>query len=260
MYSSTLEFVLKRDRYILIAGLFLLCGLCWWYVLYLYRQMHPMNMDALFFAMPMTAKWTAVDFSLLFVMWLVMMIAMMTPSVAPLILLFALVNRKRRQEQAPFVSAVYFFCGYFLVWAVFSLVATVLQWFLQKLTWLNPEMMVTNKILGSAILICAGWFQFTSLKLRCLQHCRTPIDFIHRHWKDGKSGALQMGVQNGIYCLGCCWILMALLFVAGIMNVLWIALIALFVLLEKILPRYRFISFTAGTLLMIYGISILFGR
>jgi predicted metal-binding membrane protein len=216
-----------------------------------------MNMDALFFAMPMTPSWTLIDFVLLFLMWLIMMIAMMTPSVAPLILIFVMVNRKRKQQQSPFVPAGYLLSGYFLVWAGFSLLATSLQWLLQHISLLNPEMETADKILGSFILISAGIFQFTGLKQRCLHYCRTPVDFIHRNWKEGKFGALKMGMENGMYCLGCCWVLMVLLFVSGIMNLLWIGLIALFVLIEKVLSRLKWVSFIGGVVLIIYGVVVL---
>lgn len=255
--TNTLEYVLKKDRFIVLSALFLLCVLSWLYVIYLYRQMNPMNMDALFFAMPMTPQWSWTDFVLLFLMWVVMMIAMMIPSVAPLVLLFAMINRQRKQHQNPFVPTGYLLSGYFLVWTVFSFFATVLQWLLQQLSLLNPEMVTTSKILGAIILISAGAFQFTPLKNRCLQQCRTPIDFIHRHWKEGKRGALQMGIKNGIYCLGCCWILMILLFVSGIMNLLWIAIIALFVLIEKVLPAAKAVSSMAGIALIVFGIIVL---
>lgn len=255
--SSTLENILKKDRFIIVSGLFVICVLSWLYIIYLYRQMVVMDMSALFFAMPMTPEWTATDFLLLFLMWLVMMIAMMTPSVAPLILIFAMVNRQRKQQKTPFVSTGYLLAGYFLVWAAFSLVATILQWLLQHIALLNPEMETTSKILGAIILMTAGAFQFTPLKQRCLNYCRTPIDFIHRNWKEGKYGALRMGIENGMYCLGCCWILMILLFVSGIMNILWIAIIALFVLIEKVLPLIKWITFVAGAALIIYGIIIL---
>jgi predicted metal-binding membrane protein len=219
--------------------------------------MDIMNMDALFFSMPMTPSWTTIDFLLLFLMWFVMMIAMMTPSVAPLILIFAMVNRKRKQQQNPFVPSGYFLAGYFLVWAAFSLLATILQWFLQQISLLNPDMETTDKILGGSIIIIAGVFQFTPLKKRCLHYCRTPVDFVHRNWKEGKTGAIKMGIENGIFCLGCCWVLMTLLFVAGIMNLLWIALITLFILVEKMIPYSKPVSFIAGALLVVYGISLL---
>jgi len=216
-----------------------------------------MDMDAIFFAMPMTPSWTLIDFVLLFLMWLVMMIAMMTPSVAPLILIFAMVNRRRKLEQTPFVSTLFLLCGYFLVWAAFSFTATSLQWLLQHISLLNPEMKTTNKVLGSIVLVAAGIFQFTSLKKNCLNYCRTPIDFIHQNWKEGRSGALRMGIENGWYCLGCCWALMALLFVTGIMNIFWIVLISFFVLIEKVAPNTKWVSALAGIVLTVYGFIFL---
>ncbi|MDQ3683831.1 MAG: DUF2182 domain-containing protein, partial [Bacteroidota bacterium] len=227
------------------------------YVIYLYRQMEVMNMGALFFAMPMTPKWTSTDFILMFLMWLVMMIAMMTPSVAPLILLFTKVNRQRKNQQSPFVNTSYLFMGYFMVWGGFSLAATLLQWLLQQVSWLNPDMIITNKIFGSIILIAAGVFQFTPLKQTCLDFCKSPLEFIYKHWKEGKKGAIKMGIQNGIYCVGCCWVLMVLLFVSGVMNILWVALIALFVLIEKVSAKSKWISFSAGALLIIYGVLVI---
>jgi predicted metal-binding membrane protein len=255
--TGPLKYVLKRDRLIVLIALFILCVLSWLYIIYLYNQMYPMNMDALFFAMPMTAEWSWTDFVLLFLMWFVMMIAMMTPSITPLVLIFTLINRKRLQQQNPFVPTGYLLSGYFLVWAAFSLFATLLQWLLQQFSLLNPGMTTTSKILGGIILILAGIFQFTPLKNTCLRHCRSPIGFIHQYWKDGKSGALRMGIQNGIYCLGCCWILMLLLFVSGIMNILWIVLISIFVLIEKVLTSVKAIPVVAAIALIAYGVIIL---
>jgi predicted metal-binding membrane protein len=177
-----------------------------------------------------------------------MMIAMMMPSVAPLVLIFTSINRKRQEQQNPFVSSGYLLSGYFLVWAAFSLFATILQWLLQRASLLNPEMITTSKILGGIIFILAGVFQFTPLKNTCLNTCRSPMAF---------SGALRMGIQNGMYCLGCCWILMILLFVSGIMNILWIAVISLFVLVEKVLISVKIISSIAGIALIAYGIIVL---
>jgi predicted metal-binding membrane protein len=255
--GGSIEYLLKRDRIIIISGLLLIFLLAWLYIIYLYRQMFPMNMDALFFAMPMTSAWTATDFILLFLMWFIMMIAMMMPSVAPLILIFAMVNRKRKDQQNPFVSTGYLVAGYFFIWAAFSLLATFLQWLLQHVSLLAPEMRITSNILGGSILILAGLFQFTPLKKTCLSYCRTPVDFIHRNWKEGKAGAIRMGIENGIYCVGCCWILMALLFVSGIMNLVWVALIALFVLMERVLGQTRVVSPLAGAALIMYGMIIM---
>ena len=201
--------------------------------------------------MPMTGQWTGIDFLLMFIMWAVMMIAMMLPSVSPLILMFATINRKRKAQAVPYVPALFFIAGYFIVWTAFSLVATGLQWGLQYLSLLSPMMITTNKWIGGSILLLAGIFQFSRLKHACLTHCRSPLDFIMHHWKDGKKGAVQMGIEHGWYCLGCCWILMLLLFATGIMNLFWIAAIALFVLIEKILPsRVLLFSRFAGLVLI----------
>lgn len=252
-----LEQLFQKERFLILSALFVICALSWGYIVYLYRQMEVMDMNALFFAMPMTPEWTWTDFGLLFLMWLVMMIAMMTPSVTPLLLIYAAVNRNRRQQQNPYTSPAYLLMGYFLVWAAFSLFATILQWLLQQVSLLNPDMETTSKVLGGIILIGAGIFQFTPFKHRCLSYCRTPLNFLQQHWQEGKRGALQMGMKNGLYCLGCCWILMIVLFVAGIMNLLWIALIALFVLLEKVLPAAKPVSLVAGAVLIGYGIMML---
>ncbi|HEX5151708.1 MAG TPA: DUF2182 domain-containing protein [Parafilimonas sp.] len=255
--NNSLAYHVKRDRSIILIGLLLITLLSWLYIVYLYNQMVYMDMNALFFAMPMTPEWTYVDFILLFLMWLVMMIAMMTPSVTPLVLVFATINRQRKQQDHPFVNVVYLVAGYFLVWAAFSLVATVLQWSLQQVALLNPDMKTTSKILGGIILIATGIFQFTPLKQTCLRHCRSPLDFVLRHWKEGKTGALKMGMENGFYCLGCCWMIMILLFVTGIMNLLWVAIIAVFVLLERLLLQIKWIPYFAGAVLIFYGIFLL---
>ena len=255
--NNSLTYQVKRDRVIILTALLLITLLSWLYIIYLYNQMVYMDMSALFFAMPMTPEWTYIDFILLFLMWLVMMVAMMTPSVTPLVLTFATINRQRRQQHHPFVNAAYLIAGYFLVWAVFSLAATVLQWLLQQVALLNPDMKTTSKILGGVILITTGIFQFTPLKQTCLRHCRTPLDFVLQHWKEGKAGALKMGIENGFYCLGCCWMLMILLFVTGIMNLLWVAIIAAFVLIEKLLLQIKWIPRAAGVLLIFYGLFLL---
>jgi predicted metal-binding membrane protein len=252
-----LENVLQKERLLVLSALFVICVLSWLYIVYLYRQMEVMDMNALLFAMPMSPAWTWTDFGLLFLMWLVMMMAMMTPSVAPLILIFAAINRQRRQQQNTYASPAYLLMGYFLIWAAFSLFATMLQWLLQQVSLLNPEMETTSKVLGAFILIGAGIFQFTPFKHRCLSYCRTPLNFLQHHWQEGRKGALRMGVKNGLYCLGCCWILMLVLFVSGIMNLLWIALIALFVLLEKVLPAAKMVSLVAGVVLIGYGMLML---
>ncbi len=185
------------------------------------------------------------------------MVGMMVPSAAPMVLLFATINRKRAESRAGFVPTSIFLAGYLLAWTAFSFLATLAQWRLQAAAILNPHTQAVTPWVGGIVLIAAGIFQLTPAKKACLKHCRSPLEFISRHWKEGYRGALRMGLEHGLYCAGCCWMLMALLFVAGVMNLLWVATIAAFVLAEKILPRGFLVSLTAGGLLMTAGIVLL---
>ena len=187
-------------------------------------------------AMPMLQQWRAADLVLLFVMWLVMMVAMMVPSATPMLLMFATIVRQRRQRQQPAVPTGVFLLGYLLVWAGYSALATFAQWGLHSAALLSPMMMTTSGRLGGALLIVAGLFQFTPLKSLCLSRCRSPLGFLTTEWREGVRGALIMGIKHGGYCVTCCWSLMALLFVAGVMNLLWVVAIAALVLLEKVTP------------------------
>lgn len=272
-----MEAFLKRDRLVIIIALAVITVISWYYIVFLSSEMKTPNMAAMpgmsgmsnmpamsnmsdsyhTMAMPTTEHWSAYEFLMMFVMWSVMMVAMMLPSAAPLLLLFASINRKRQQQNNPYVSTSYFLAGYLLVWAGFSIAATGLQWLFQYFRLLSPMMVTTNAVAGSIILFGAGIFQFTPLKNKCLTRCRTPIDFVTRHWKEGSVGALRMGLEHGSFCLGCCWILMCVLFVTGIMNVLWIALISFFVLLEKVVPKGLIVSRIAGIVLIVNAVWLL---
>ncbi len=243
---------MRRDRVLVTVGLVAVAGLGWVYTLYLARGMSGMAM-----AMPQMQGWGVVDLTLLFVMWAVMMVAMMVPSASPVILMMAAANRKRRERDDPLVSTGLFLGGYLLAWTAFSAVATAAQWGLHAAALLSPTMVGTSPVLGGLLLISAGLFQFTSLKRACLSHCRSPLGFVMGHWRDGPLGALRMGLEHGLYCVGCCWILMALLFVAGVMNLVWVAAISLFVLAEKVLPRGEFVGRIGGTVLLVTGVVML---
>jgi predicted metal-binding membrane protein len=182
---------------------------------------------------------------------------MMIPSAAPMVLTFALVQRKRREQERPFVPTSIFLLGYLLVWTIFSALAAMAQWILHGKSLLSPMMTSNSSLLGGTLLIAAGTFQWTPLKNACLTHCRSPLSFLLTDWREGKFGALAMGLKHGAYCTGCCWFLMTLLFVAGVMNIGWIALIAAFVLLEKVVPRGLFIGKIAGILLVTWGVWML---
>jgi predicted metal-binding membrane protein len=204
-------------------------------------------------AMPQIQSLGAVDFLLTFVMWTVMMVAMMVPSAAPMVLMFGTVNRKRREQQDPFVSTGVFLLGYLVAWAWYSSLATLGQWGLHKAALLSPRMESTSAILGGMLLLAAGIFQFTPLKYACLTRCRSPLGFLLNEWRKGKQGAFIMGLRNGNYCVVCCWALMSLMFVAGVMSVLWMAIIAAFVLVEKVAPGGRWVSRFSGLLLIVWG-------
>jgi len=194
---------------------------------------------------------------LLFVMWAVMMVAMMLPSAAPMVLAFIGVNHRRQMAARPLVPVGIFLAGYLAVWTAYSAVATLAQWGLHKAALLSPAMAATSPYLNGGLLIAAGIFQWTPLKRMCLKGCRSPLSFLMSEWRDGKAGAFIMGLRHGSYCVGCCWILMALLFVAGVMNLLWVAVIALFVLAEKTVPRGELLGHVTGVALVAAGVALM---
>ncbi|UWQ84662.1 DUF2182 domain-containing protein [Leisingera caerulea] len=200
------------------------------------------------------APWTAGYAGLVFLMWWIMMIAMMTPSAAPVLLLFTAIKKAgARPAQAPLLSLL-FLCGYLLAWGAFSAAATALQWWLETVGLSDgPMMSLSSRALAGALLLAAGAYQFTPCKHACLSHCRMPVHFLTAHNRTGLAGAVLMGAHHGAYCLGCCWALMLLLFAGGIMNLYWIAGIALYVLAEKHLARARLVVPTTGILLMLAG-------
>ncbi|WP_114287495.1 DUF2182 domain-containing protein [Candidatus Halocynthiibacter alkanivorans] len=212
-------------------------------------------------AMPMVAAttWTPGYAILVALMWWVMMIAMMTPSAAPALLLFTALKRQGAdQDKAPGL-ALLFLTGYLLIWALFSLVATALQWGLGHAGLVAPALMkISSSGLAGTVLILAGLYQFSALKNACLDHCRSPAQFLTRHRRPGARGALQMGAHHGTFCLGCCWALMALLFVGGIMNLFWIAGLAFYVIAEKTLPYSALIPKLTGVALILAGLVVLF--
>lgn len=253
--GTTLEAVLRRDRIIVVSGLVSVSLLAWAYMGYLAWNMERMDMS-MEMAMPRMQVWSFLDLLLLFVMWAVMMVAMMVPTAAPMILMFATINRKRQGQQEPFVPTTIFLTGYVLVWTGFSVVATLAQWGLHTAALLSPMMVSTSSVLGGILLLAAGVFQWTPLKYTCLRHCRSPLGFFMTDWREGRRGALIMGLRHGSYCTGCCWSLMALLFVAGVMNLLWVALITAFVLVEKVVPRGELVGRIAGGVLVVAGLVV----
>ena len=247
---TTLEAMLRRDRGIVLVGLAVIALLAWAYTVYLARDMNTGMSMSTNMAMPVTQSWGAVDFGLTYIMWAVMMTAMMAPTATPMILAYASLNRRRRDPQPPYTSTAVFLLGYVVIWSGFAALATLAQWGLHIGALLSPMMVSTSPILGGALLLAAGIFQLSPIKYACLANCRTPIGFLMTEWRDGSRGALFMGLLHGSYCLGCCWILMGLLFVLGVMNLLWIAALAAFVLVEKVAPRGHLVSRLSGLVLI----------
>jgi predicted metal-binding membrane protein len=202
--------------------------------------------------------WSAGDLAMLFAMWSVMMVGMMTPSVAPMILLYARVGRQAAGRGKPFASAGWFLAGYVLAWTLFSAAATAAHAGLSALRYLTPQMAITTPLFGAALLIVAGLYQWTPLKDLCLVQCRAPLQFVQQHggFRSDPVGALQLGLRHGLYCIGCCWPLMLLLFLGGVMNLLWIAALAALVLAEKIVPHGRQFGRTVGAALIAAGIAL----
>jgi predicted metal-binding membrane protein len=204
-----------------------------------------------------TQEWGVNTILLLFVMWAVMMVAMMVPSAAPMILSFLTVNQRRSATARPLVPVGLFVLGYLMLWTAYSAVATLAEWGLHQATLLSTSMTATSRTLNGGLLIAAGVFQLTPLKRACLKGCRSPLSFLMSEWREGMAGAFVMGLRHGAYCLGCCWILMALLFVAGVMNLFWVAVIALLVMAEKILARGELLGHVAGIALMTIGVVLI---
>jgi predicted metal-binding membrane protein len=202
----------------------------------------------------MAPVWNLPYAVLILVMWVAMMIAMMLPTAAPTVLLVTVLasDRVNNSNLVP-VAAMLFASGYFLVWCGFGLGATLLQWGLDKAGLLSATMRIANEILAGTVLIAAGIYQWTPLKDTCLRHCRSPTEFLARHWRRGMLGAVRTGVRHGLFCLGCCWMLMSLSFVGGLMNLAWVGAIALFVLVEKSIPSVNWMSWLTGALLVVWG-------
>lgn len=257
-----MEAVLKRDRLIVLAVLTATTLVAWGYMV---REAHAMTMTGacccagMQMSGPDMQPWATATLFPLFLMWGEMMVAMMLPSATPMILTFAKIQRGRREREQPFVATGIFVFGYLVVWTGFSAVAAVLQWALHAKALLSPMMVSTSPLLGGGLLIAAGVFQWTPVKNACLAGCCSPMNFLMTGWREGRAGAFVMGLRHGLHCMGCCWFLMLLLFVAGVMNIWWIALITILVLLEKIVKRGLLVGKIAGVIFAAWGIWMMLG-
>ena len=263
MSEAAFEALLRRDRVIVGAALAALTIAAWLYLLHLASAMSDMamldmpTMPGMAMAMPAVHAWSWVEVGVLVVMWGVMMIAMMTPTAAPMMLMFSTIHRRRTSEGRPAVPTAVFVLGYLVVWTIYSVVAALAQAGLHSAAMLSSAMAATSPLLAGGLLVAAGVFQWTPLKRACLATCRSPLSFLMIGWREGRCGAFVMGLRHGLYCLGCCWAVMALLFVAGVMNLLWVAFIAVAILVEKVVPRGDLIGRLAGVVLVAAGVLIL---
>ncbi len=257
MSDDGLRAVLRRDRVIVLASLGALALLAWaWLLLGAGTGARPLPGAGPMAAMAMPTQWTAAYAGLVLFMWAVMMLAMMLPSAAPVVLLVALIARHRAAVGGQVSASVAcFVLGYALVWSGFSVAVTALQWRLTMSGLLSAEMQRIDALSAGVVLAAVGLNQWTPLKRACLRHCRSPLDFLLSHWRDGSLGAVVSGIRHGAFCLGCCWALMALLFVGGLMNLAWIAGISLLVLLEKAAPWGEQTSRIAGGVLTGWGVA-----
>jgi predicted metal-binding membrane protein len=276
--GAHLERLLRRDRAIAGAALTTLCALAWLYLLsgaglgrgawgmtklwlFPHNAREPMDAMAMPDMMMSAAQWSLTLWALTLAMWWIMMVAMMTPSAAPAILLYARVREQAFQQVAGarrLASTGAFAAGYLGVWFGFSLAAASLYWGLDRAGLVSAAAMGSqSKWLNAALLTAAGAYQLSPLQNACLSHCRSPASFFAKHWRPGAVGAVRLGALHGAYCVGCCWLLMALLFVGGVMNLAWIAALTLLVLAEKLLPGGRMIARASGLVLLVWAAATL---
>jgi len=259
---SSLERLIRRDRLIIGAGLAVLTVVSWIYLVNMAGGIRTAVGDAEMHAAmgtPEMAAWGVTQFIALFVMWIVMMVGMMVPSAAPMMLLVLGVYRHRGDNEAR-ISGMAFIAGYLLAWVGFSVIAAAAQFSLHQSSMLSEEKAMRSTLVAGPILLAAGIYQWLPVKGACLAHCRLPLATLASEWREGTRGALVMGIRHGLFCVGCCWMLMALLVVVGVMNLIWVAIIAGFVLVEKLTAKGPLFGRVAGVLLVVWGAYVLIGR
>ena len=261
MLSYVPATALPRDRLLISVCVALVTVLAWAYLIHIGHQMsadmqHEKMMSAM--GMTMDMAWTVPDLFFAFVMWAVMMVGMMAPAVSPMLVLFAGAQAKRAQQTMSMLTLT-FALGYIAVWMGFSVFAALAQVELHRAAMLSPAMASSSSRLTGVILLIAGAYQLTPWKGTCLTHCRSPLGFLMTNWRAGSYGAFRMGFRHGIFCLGCCWALMCVFFVVGVMNLFWVAALSGFVLVEKIGRAGAIVARVAGTAMVILGIAAVVG-
>jgi predicted metal-binding membrane protein len=254
MHDAALEAALRRDRWIVLIALLAISGLALGYTYWLATGFDMSEMMS-----PQFRPWSAGHFAFMLAMWVIMMVGMMTPSVAPMVLLYGAIARRDAGRHG-FAPAGWFFAGYLLAWFAFALAATLLQWLLEWRAVVTPMMAGTSGGLGALLLIAAGLYQWLPLKQACLTSCRAPLSFVQSHggFRPGVRGSLRLGILHGLDCIGCCWALMLLLFAFGVMNLQWIAALMIVVLVEKLAPQAHAWSRVLGVAATVAGVALLF--
>ena len=253
------------DQFVISLSLILLTTVAWAYLFWLWATMDMGGMDmngfrvipsGMGYMMPVQTPWRAMEFFFVFAMWTVMMVAMMTASTAPMIFMYARMGRLAETHGTLFAATAWFVAGWFLAWAAFSVLATLVQWALERSGMLDPAMASTSGVFGALVFIAAGTYQWTRAKELCLVECQKPFEFLMQHggFRHDALGSVMIGLRHGASCIGCCWALMAVLFVGGVMNPLWIFLLTLFILLEKVPSSFgRVVAPVSGAILVMAG-------
>ncbi len=250
-----MESLLQKDRLLVFSGLAVLTIIGWAYMIHMAMNMTGTGMNM---TKPCLMYWGMEDILHLFIMWTVMMAAMMIPAATPMIMMFANVNGQRTSGESPIIPTWLFVLGYLAVWTAYSGLATLAQWGLHLSALLTHHMVITSPLLGGLLLLAAGIFQWTPFRDACMSKCRSPLGFLMTEWREGRRGALIMGLKAGLFCVGCCWLLMVLSFVLGVMNMIWMAALTAFMLLEKVTDN-KWLSRTAGLTLAAWGLWVAAG-
>ena len=250
--TTTLKDTIRRDRWFILVGIVLSVALAWVYLIDM-----ALGMSGTTMMMAAATPWAVGTVVSMIIMWAVMMVGMMLPSASPMILIYAKVVRRKRELGRVTAPTSIFVLGYVVVWTVFSIAAGLVQSALQDVALLSPMLVSTSGYLGGGLFVLAGLYQLTPLKNACLRHCRSPMDFVLNHWREGRRGAFFMGLEHGAWCAGCCWAVMVLLFVLGVMNLAWVAALTVLVLVEKVIPGGEWVARGGGIAMLGIGIYLL---
>jgi predicted metal-binding membrane protein len=254
--KSKIESLMQGEQVLVLSGLAAVILISWVYMLHMGSGMSGSGMEI---TLACLTRWGPGDIAHMFIMWAVMMVAMMFPSATPMVLMFATVNQRQGEVQGPLIPTGLFVLGYFLVWIAYSALAAMAQWGLHVAALLTHHLVITSPLLGGVLLVSAGVFQWTPFRDACMSKCRSPLGFLMAEWREGRPGALIMGLKHGLNCVGCCWLLMLLSFVLGVMNMLWMAILTVFMLVEKAHPRSQWVSRTTGLILVAWGLWVAVG-